>query len=81
MKSAFSGGKFKYTERSMDVAHARLFEMGLGGKEFDLVAGHLVKALNELNVPQDIITDVIEVVGPLRPIFVSGYEKYANKEK
>ena len=81
MKSAFSGGKFKYTERSMDVAHARLFEMGLGGKEFDLVAGHLVKALNELNVPQDIITDVVEVVGPLRPIFVSGYEKYANKEK
>ena len=79
MKSAFSGGKYKYTERSMDVAHAKLFEMGLGGKEFDLVAGHLVAALSALNVPQDIITDVVGVVSPLRPIFVSGYEKYAKK--
>eukprot|EP01035_Chromulina_nebulosa_P008979 gene8979-12134_t len=78
MKSAFSGGKFKYTERSMDVAHAKLFEMGLGGMEFDLVAGHLVLALRDLNVPEDIITDVVGVVAPLRPIFVAEYEKYAK---
>ena len=77
MKSAFSGGKFKYTHKSMDVAHARLFKMGLGGKEFDIVAGHLIGTLQSLNVPEDIQTDVVTVVGPLRSIFVEGYEKHA----
>jgi hypothetical protein len=41
-----------------------------------LVVGHLVAALTSLNVPADIITDVVGVVSPLRPVFVEGYEKY-----
>ena len=79
MKSAFSGGKFKYTEKTMDVAHTRLFKMGLGGKEFDIVAGHLASTLKALNVPSDIQTDVMGVVGPLRGIFVEGHNKHAPK--
>jgi hemoglobin len=79
MRSAFSNGKYTYKERTMEVAHDKLFKMGLGGKEFDLVAKNLVDALNSLNVPADIVTDVVGVVGPLRPIFVAGYEKYHGK--
>ena len=56
-----------------------LFKMGLGGKEFDLVAGHLIGALNALNVPGDITTDIVGVVGPLRSIFVDGGAKYGPK--
>ena len=80
MKAAFSGGKFKYTDKSMEVAHINLFKMGLGGKEFDLVAAHLVGALNTLNVPADITTDIVGVVGPLRCIFVDGGAKYGPKK-
>jgi hypothetical protein len=75
-RSVFSAGKVKYTHKSMEAAHMRLFQMGLGGKEFDLVANHLVKTLQSLKVPEDIVTDVVGVVGPLRSIFVEGYEKY-----
>ena len=56
-----------------------LFKMGLGGKEFDLVAGHLVDALNALNVPSNITADIVEVVSPLRSVFVEGGAKFGPK--
>ncbi len=79
MKAAFSRGKFPYTHRTMEVAHTRLFQMGLGGSEFDVVAGHLVGTLQALNVPEDIQNDIVGVVGPLRQIFVDGQLKYGPK--
>ncbi len=56
----------------MKVAHSRLFDMGLGGKEFDIVAGHLVAVLKSFNVPADIIDDIVAKVVPLRETFVQG---------
>ena len=58
MKSAFSGGKFKYTERSMDVAHAKLFEMGLDVRNSIWWRDTWCLPC-DLNVPEDIITDVV----------------------
>ena len=72
MRYAFSNGQKQYSNRSMLVAHSRLFDMGLGGNEFDIVAGHLVATLKSFNVPDDIVNDIVAKVSPLRDTFVKG---------
>lgn len=52
--------------------HARLFDKGLNATHFDKVAGHLVAALNHLNVPSDLIDECVSVVAPLRVVFEQG---------
>jgi hemoglobin len=49
--------------------HARLFEKGLNATHFDLVAGHLVGALKNLKVEEEVINEVVARVGPLRAVF------------
>ena len=70
--------RFAFTEipKDMDVhqymidKHARLFnDLGLNETHFDLVAGHLVATLQQLNVSEPVIADVVAVVGPLRAAF------------
>lgn len=56
------------------MAHERVFRMGAGVKEFDVVAGLLVQTLEELNVPSDIVNDITVVVLPLRQVFSDGYD-------
>lgn len=69
MTMAFGGGN-GYSGRSIAAAHSRLIrDKGLGVAHFDLVAGHLVAALQQLTVPQPLIDEVVGVVGPLRPVF------------
>mmetsp|Transcript_1537 Transcript_1537/g.1963 ORF Transcript_1537/g.1963 Transcript_1537/m.1963 type:complete len:132 (+) Transcript_1537:58-453(+) len=53
----------------MAKAHKRLFEKGLNETHFDMVAGHLIGALQHLGVPQPLIDEAIGVVAPLRPVF------------
>ena len=72
----------------MDVAaymidkHSRLFqEQGLDGSHFDLVAGHLVAALQQLNVAEDLIGEVVAIVGPLRAIFANEADRIQNESK
>lgn len=62
-------------------AHWRLFQMGLNEKHFDTVAGHLVETLQVLEVPQDLIEEIIAVVGPLRPVFEENGRAYAAKKQ
>jgi hemoglobin len=59
--------------------HQRLFEMGLDGSHFDLVAGHFIGALNHLSVPQALIDESVGVVASLRPVFVEGAETFGPK--
>jgi truncated hemoglobin YjbI len=80
MRYAFSDGGHKYSGKNMIEAHARLFPMGLGGEEFDLVAGALVSTLQSINVPADIISDIVAVVSPLRSIFVDGRNNYLAEQ-
>ena len=60
-------------------AHMRLFvEKGLNADHFDLVAGHLVAALKQLKVPDDLVDEVVGIVGPLRGVFEEAAEKYGG---
>mmetsp|Transcript_8531 Transcript_8531/g.14155 ORF Transcript_8531/g.14155 Transcript_8531/m.14155 type:complete len:197 (+) Transcript_8531:90-680(+) len=66
---ALSSGAFEYTKAPIRQGHAKLFLQGLDENHFDLVAGHLVESMKALNVPEDILNDVVTVVLPLRAIF------------
>jgi hemoglobin len=79
---------FTEVPADMDIAsfilkkHARLFrEKGLDETHFDLVAGHLVAALQELNVPENLIGEVVAIVGPLRSVFATEAERIKNESK
>jgi len=63
----------------MALAHERVFHMGAGVAEFDIVAELLIKTLEELNVPSDIVHDVTVVVLPLRQVFSDGYDMVRAK--
>eukprot|EP00978_Attheya_sp_CCMP212_P043454 scaffold284358_cov55-Attheya_sp.AAC.3 len=71
----FNGSEFMYEK------HKRLFRLGLGGNEFDIVAGHLVAALQSLKVKQPLIDEVVSIVSPLRIYFVEGAERVAKEAK
>ncbi len=58
------GGPNQYTGRSMKKAHSGL---GITSPHFDMVAGHLVGALQWAGVEQGDIDSVVEVVAPLKP--------------
>ncbi len=63
----------------MRVGHFRLFEMGSNETHFDMVAGHLVTSMKELAIPEDLITDVVAVVVPLREVFEDEAKKQAER--
>ena len=53
--------------------HMRLFvNKGLNETHFDLVAGHFVQTLQDLNVAEDLIAEAASVIVPLRPVFEKG---------
>jgi hemoglobin len=68
---------FSEIPKDFDVAaiiierHYRLFNMGLNETHFDLlVAGHLVAALQQMGVQQEVIDEVVGILGPFRKVFV-----------
>jgi hemoglobin len=62
--------------------HARLFlQYGLSDAHFDIVAGHLVATLQQLHVPENLIGEVFNILGPLRAAFVDGAALAANAKK
>ena len=61
------GGAPGYSGLPLRKAHARLVsDMGMNDTHFDIVAGHLQTTLEELNVPEDIIVEVMEIAGSTR---------------
>lgn len=52
--------------------HQRLFDQGLHELHFDMVAGHLIAVLEELEVEQGLIALAVSTVGPLRVVFEKG---------
>ena len=69
-------------EKYMLEKHQRLFsEQGLTVSHFDLVAGHFVATLEQLNVPADMIKEAVDIVVPLRPIFEKGTAMAATMTK
>jgi hemoglobin len=58
-----TGGPSSYTGKEMTKAHEG---RGIGEKEFDLVAGHVVKTMQELGVPENLQTEVVNLLVPLK---------------
>ena len=58
------GGTEQYTGQSMREAHKRLVnEMGMTEVHFNAIAENLVSTLHELSVPQNLIDEVVAIVG------------------
>lgn len=60
------GGPNNYTGTDMRNAHARLVKMGLDDSHFDAVMEHLGGTLKELNVPDNLITQVAAIAESTR---------------
>lgn len=61
--SAALGGPHTYSGRAMGVAHTG---MGITGLHFDRVVAHLISALEDCDVPLEMITTLFEQLAPLR---------------
>ncbi len=57
------GGPSKYSGRAMRAAHERPVKIGLNDSHFDKVAQHLQRTLLELNVPYELIQEVMTIAG------------------
>jgi len=55
------GGPHNYTGEDMRKGHAHLLKMGLDDSHFDAVVENLGATLNELNVPQELISEVVAI--------------------
>ena len=60
------GGPNHYTGKSMRAAHKGAVAHGISDKHFDAVAGHLKAAMEELQVPADLIAEALAIVGSTR---------------
>lgn len=60
------GGPHNYTGKDMRTAHAPLVARGLNDSHFDAVAEHLQATLKELNVPAELIAEVMTIAGSTR---------------
>ena len=70
MKMAFTHiPKYFDLSKYLYKSHERLFRKGLCEHHFDLVAGHLVAALNSMWVEQDVIDSILDLLGQLRVVF------------
>jgi len=54
------GGPDRFNGQDLTTAHARLVNIGLGDEHFNAVAGHLLAALNELGVAEDLTNEITE---------------------
>ncbi len=60
------GGPNHYTGKGLRTAHAGAVSNCLNNSHFDLVATHLKSAMEELNVPADLIAEALAIVGSTR---------------
>ncbi len=66
------GGPSAYTGKDLRAAHAHLAEKGLNDSHFDVVAGHLQATLDELQVPEELSRQVMEIVTSTRDDVLGG---------
>ena len=57
------GGPNNYTGKDMREAHKGLVARGMNESHFISVAGHLQATLEELNVPADLVAEVMAIAG------------------
>ena len=66
MTMAF-GGPHGYTGKDLRTAHAGLVKRGLNEQHFAGVATHLQATLEALEVPSELIAEVMGIVGSTKP--------------
>lgn len=66
--SQVMGGPIEYEGRELRDAHGRL---DIGPGDFDAVVGHLIEALREFSVPQEIIDRVVAALAETQPDIVT----------
>jgi len=66
--AAALGGPHMYTGATMREAHRG---RGIAQEHFDLVAGHLIEALGAAGVPDETISHITGLIGPLAEQIVS----------
>ena len=69
--AAALGGPHAYTGATMRDAHRG---RGIGQEHFDLTAGHLIAALSAAGVPDETISQITGLIGPLAQQIVSRAE-------
>ncbi len=65
------GGPDQYKGRDLRAAHAGLVTRGLGDTHFDAVAGHLSATLRELGLADELIQEVLSIVGGQRDVVLN----------
>lgn len=60
------GGPNHYSGKSLRAAHKDAVSHGLSDRHFDAVAKHLRTAMEELNVPSNLIGEALAIVGGTR---------------
>lgn len=60
------GGPNAYTGKDLRSAHAGLVKNGLSDLHFNAVAKHLQTTLDQLNVPDDLKTQIMTIAGSVR---------------
>ncbi len=60
------GGPNEYTGKDLRSAHAPLLERGLNVSHFGAVAGHLKDTLLELDVPEELTDEVMDIAASTR---------------
>ena len=60
------GAPFSYGGKALRAAHAGLVKQGMSAIHFDAVMGHLDKTLHELDVPPNLIMEVMLIVDSSR---------------
>ncbi|MFO7562656.1 MAG: group 1 truncated hemoglobin [Enhygromyxa sp.] len=65
------GGPHSYDGNDLRTAHAGLVARGLNAEHFAAVAGHLQATLETLEVPANLIEEVMSIVGSTQPEVLS----------
>ena len=60
------GGPSNYSGRALRDAHARLVENGLNDSHFNAILENIRKTLDGLNVPEDIVNEVVSTADSVR---------------
>lgn len=55
------GGPHEYTGRDMRRSHAKLVGMGMNDRHFDIVLDHLRSTLEQLEAPENLIQEVLDI--------------------
>lgn len=66
------GGPHSYTGKDLRTSHAPLVARGLNDTHFDIVIEHLKSSLNELDVPNDLVEEVVALAETTRGDILAG---------